>query len=273
MISVIFCFVVIGIIVGTLAALFGFGGGVIVVPAIAMYISVYEPTYASNSMHIAVATSLLVMLFTSLKTTYAHHKANNIIWNVALKLKLGLIIGTIVGAAVASYLSSILLKILFIIFLIYTIAKLILKMISNAKSAKINESSHSINKPSSKLLYTYGLITGFVSVVLGIGGSIIIVPFLRGRNYKLTSAAAISSSIIPFLALFGAISYTLIGFGDPNLPSYCLGYVYLPVAVSIVVGSFVGVSIGVKLSRIVPNRIQDWVYLACIIVILMLMIL
>jgi uncharacterized membrane protein YfcA len=109
--------------------------------------------------------------------------------------------------------------------------------------------------------------------VLGIGGSIIIVPFLRGRNYKLATAAAISSSIIPFLALFGAISYILIGFSDSNLPSYCLGYVYLPVAISIIIGSFVGVSIGVKLSRIVPHKIQDWVYLACIIVILILMVL
>ncbi|ASG67868.1 UPF0721 transmembrane protein [Francisella halioticida] len=272
MISVIFCFVIVGVLAGILSVLFGFGGGIILVPAVAMYISVYEPIFTSNSMHIAVATSLFVMLFTSLKTTYVHHKANNIIWNVALKLKLGLIIGTILGAAIASYLSSVLLKILFIIFLIYSIIKLILKMLSNLKS-KVSESNRSENKPSSKLLYIYGLITGFVSVVLGIGGGIIIVPFLRERNYKLTSAAAISSVLIPFLALFGAISYIIVGYGDSNLPSYCLGYIYLPVAISNLIGSFIGVSIGVKLSRIVSNKIQDWVYLIVIVVILILMIL
>ncbi|API87099.1 sulfite exporter TauE/SafE family protein [Francisella uliginis] len=272
MIFVIFCFALIGLLVGILAGLFGFGGGIIVVPAISTFISIYEPAYASNSMHIAVATSLLVMLFTSMKTTYAHHKANNIIWSVALKLKLGLIIGTVLGAAIASYLSSILLEALFIIFLIYTVLKLILKMLNNSKPNS-KEICGNENEPSSKLLYAYGLFTGFVSVILGIGGSIIVVPFLRGRNYRLTNAAAIAAAIVPFLALFGAISYVIVGFSDPNLPNYCLGYIYLPVAISIVVGSFVGVSIGVKLSGKIPQKAQNWAYLVIMIIILIVMIL
>ena len=272
MIFVIFCFALIGLLVGVLAGLFGFGGGIIVVPAIATFISIYEPSFTSNSMHIAVATSLFVMFFTLLKTTYAHHKANNIIWGIALKLKLGLILGTILGAAIASYLSSSFLEGLFIIFLIYTVLKLILKMLSNSKS-KVEESHNNEKQPSSKLLYAYGLFTGFVSVVLGIGGSIIVVPFLRGRNYRLTTAAAIAATIVPFLALFGAISYVVTGYGLSNLPNYCLGFIYLPVAISLIIGSFIGVSIGVKLSGKIPQKSQNWAYLVIMIIILIVMIL
>lgn len=270
MVFTILGFLIIGIIVGVLAGLFGFGGGLIVVPAVSTFIAIYKPEAISNSMQIAVATSLFVMLFTSLKTTYAHHKANNIQWSISLKLKAGLIVGTIVGATIASYLSSNVLKILFVIFLIYTVIKLVTKMISNVRY-RIDEEGN-INQPSSILLYAYGLFTGFISVVLGIGGSIIIVPFLRSRNYKLTKAAAISASIVPFLALFGAVSYIIVGYYALNLPAYSLGFVYLPVATSLIVGSFVGVSIGVKLSGKIPQKIQNRVYLILMFLILLIMV-
>ncbi|OAM11782.1 hypothetical protein APD56_01020 [Francisella orientalis] len=104
MFVIVLSFVLIGILVGVLAGVFGFGGGLIVVPAIVIFISIYEPLFVSNSMHIAVTTSLFVMFFTSIKTTYAHYKANNIIWSIALKLKMGLIVGTVLGAAIACYL-------------------------------------------------------------------------------------------------------------------------------------------------------------------------
>lgn len=109
-------------------------------------------------------------------------------------------------------------------------------MLNSAKS-EADEYCNNIDKPLPILLYIYGLFTGFVSVVLGIGGSIIIILFLRGCNYRLTTAAAIASSIVPFLALFGAISYIIAGYGLSNLPDYCLGFVYLPVAISLIIGS------------------------------------
>ncbi|AEI36022.1 sulfite exporter TauE/SafE family protein [Francisella salina] len=272
MFVIVLSFVLIGVLVGVLAGMFGFGGGLIIVPAIVTFISIHESLFVSNSMHIAVATSLFVMFFTSIKTTYAHYKANNIIWSIALKLKMGLIIGTILGATMASYLSSSLLESLFIIFLIYTVIKLVLKMLNSAKSTA-DEYYTNVDKPLPILLYIYGIFTGFVSVVLGIGGSIIIVPFLRSRNYRLTTAAAIASSIVPFLALFGAISYIVAGYGLSNLPYYCLGFVYLPVAISLIVGSFMGVSMGVNLSGRVSQKIQNRAYLVIMITILIVMIL
>lgn len=273
MVFIILSFLVVGVVVGILAGMFGFGGGVVVVPAIETFISIYRPEFLAASMQIAVATSLFVMIFTSLKTTYAHHKAKNIIWSISLKLKVGLIVGTIVGAAIASYLSSSVLKVIFIVFLLYTILKLVTKMFSNAKN-NISDETQSINKPSSLLLYIYGLFTGFVSVVLGIGGSIIIVPFLRARNYRLTNAAAIAASIVPFLALFGTVSYMVAGLHySLALPEFSIGFVYIPVAISLIFGSFIGVSIGVGLSGKIPQKLQNKIYLALMFVILAIMIL
>lgn len=266
----IFCFVLVGLLVGVLAGLFGMGGGLIVVPTIATFMAIYKPEFASNTMHIAVATSLFVMIFTSLATTYAHHKARNIMWNVALKLKIGLVFGTIFGATVASYLSGELLKFLFIIFLIYTIIKWASKLLS--KKSNILDEDAEIMYPSSKLLCSFGFITGALAVLIGIGGSVLVVPFLRHRNFQLTKAAAIAASITPFIAVFGTIIYIITGSGDTNIPAYCFGFVYLPAAVGIIIGAFIGSPLGVKLASIIPQKIQNWVYLIIIFIILLVMI-
>ncbi len=270
MIFILLGFVLIGLLIGVLAGLFGFGGGVIVVPAVMTYITIYEPEFASDSMHIAIATSLFCMIFTSLTTSYAHHRAKNIIWNLVIKLKAGLIFGVIFGAIIASYFSSEVLKVLFVIFMLYTIIKWFSTLLSNSKSSVAAEDLP-VNKPSSKVLYIYGFITGTVSVLLGIGGSIIIVPYLKHRNYKLTQAAAITTSITPVLALFGAISYIILGADSSSAPKYCLGYVYLPAAIGIIAGSILGASFGVKLSKSIPNKIQNTIYLFIMIAVLLVM--
>lgn len=272
MIFIVLGFIFVGLLIGVLAGLFGFGGGLIVVPAVMTFITIYEPAFASDSMHIAIATSLFCMIFTSLTTSYAHHRAKNILWNIVLKLKGGLIFGVIFGAVIASYFSSEVLKALFVIFMLYTITKWVSKLLSNSRSSVAVEDLP-VNKPSSKLLYIYGFITGTVSVLLGIGGSIIIVPFFKHRNYKLAQATAIATSITPVLALFGAVSYILLGSDSSSVPDYCLGFVYLPAAIGIIIGSMIGAIFGVKLSRSIPNNIQNTIYLFIMVVVLLVMIL
>lgn len=127
------------------------------------------------------------------------------------------------------------------------------------------------HKVSTKVLSGFGFITGTISVLLGIGSSIIVVPFLRDRNYTLTQSAAIATAITPFIALIGTISYMILGYSDMNVPQYSLGYVYLPAAISTVVGAFVGASIGVKLSGKIPQNIQNWVYFAFVCLIMVVM--
>lgn len=95
MLTIYISFLLLGVLVGVLAGLFGFGGGLVIVPAVASFIVIYKPEFATNSMHIAVATSLFTMLFTSIKAAHSHHKAKNIVWGTALKLKIGLIFGTV----------------------------------------------------------------------------------------------------------------------------------------------------------------------------------
>ena len=102
--------VVLGLIAGSASALFGIGGGVIMVPMLNLFFGL--------SIHEAVATSLTVILPTTLAGAISHKKFNNIDTDAIKFLIPTSMIGAIFGAIVANILPAITLKIVFGIFMI-----------------------------------------------------------------------------------------------------------------------------------------------------------
>ncbi|OEH86650.1 hypothetical protein BHU72_10390 [Desulfuribacillus stibiiarsenatis] len=90
--------------VGLLSSLFGIGGGALMVPAMIMLFS-FPP-------HIATATSMLVILATSVFGSISHFLLGNIQWYYVLLLAPGAYVGGVIGAIIAKRLNS---KILFAI--------------------------------------------------------------------------------------------------------------------------------------------------------------
>ena len=65
-------YLLLGSVAGTLAGLFGVGGGVIIVPILLFVFGLLE--FAdSSAVHLAVGTSLASIVFTSLGSMRAHH--------------------------------------------------------------------------------------------------------------------------------------------------------------------------------------------------------
>jgi uncharacterized membrane protein YfcA len=130
--------------------------------------------------------------------------------------------------------------------------------------------SHEPITPSNKLAVFYGCITGGIAVLLGIGSSVMIVPFLKHKNFNMTNAAAIAAAVTPFIALVGAITYIYVGL-DVTLPKYSLGFIYMPAALGMIVGAFIGAPIGTKLSSKIPQNIQNIIYFLFLLTILITM--
>ena len=87
---------------GFVSGFFGVGGGAVMVPLMVLVVGI--------PIHIAVATSMFIMCFTSLSGAATHLTLRNIIPEYALYLSLGIIFGTQIGAAVARRLKSQLLQ-------------------------------------------------------------------------------------------------------------------------------------------------------------------
>jgi len=102
--------IILGLIVGSASALFGIGGGVIMVPALNLFFGL--------SMHEAIATSLTVILPTTFAGAMFHKKFNSINTEAIKFLMPTSLVGAFFGAIVANRLPSVTLKAIFGIFMI-----------------------------------------------------------------------------------------------------------------------------------------------------------
>ncbi len=56
--------------------------------------------------HVAIATSLATITFTSISSVRAHHKRGAVLWNVVASVAPGILLGALLGAQIASLLST-----------------------------------------------------------------------------------------------------------------------------------------------------------------------
>ncbi len=64
--------------------------------------------------HMAVATSLATILFTSVSSVRAHHQHGAVLWRVVKLLAPGILIGSLIGAQVAGRLPTVWLALIFV---------------------------------------------------------------------------------------------------------------------------------------------------------------
>jgi uncharacterized protein len=101
--------VLLGVVVGFLAGLFGVGGGVIMVPFIVFALD--------KSQHVAEGTSLAVIVPTAIAGVIVHIKNRNVDLRVGGLLAVGGIVGAYVGATFALSLHGDTLKVIFALFI------------------------------------------------------------------------------------------------------------------------------------------------------------
>ena len=109
-------YVVSGVAMGVLSALFGIGGGILLVPLLV--------TAFGYDVRLAAGTSLAVMGLIALVGAVRQSRQGSTDWRAGALLGLGGMVGGLVGAALAQRLSLVLLTWLFAALLVYTAARL-----------------------------------------------------------------------------------------------------------------------------------------------------
>lgn len=230
-------YLVLGAVAGLMAGLFGVGGGLIIVPVL-MYTFQLSGISTDVAAHLAIGTSLATIIFTSISSTYTHHKKGNIDWHVVRWLSLGIIFGCILGGFTASLLQGKTLKIIIGCFVLCMSIQLGLNLKPKASKTLPNIYGLSI----------VGFLVGWASAIFGIGGGSLIVPFLAFCSLVMQRAVAISAACGFPIALSGALSYAYFGWDVTGLPSWSLGYIYLPALIGITLTSMIFSRLGAKLA-------------------------
>lgn len=108
-----------GVAVGVMSALFGVGGGILMVPFMVLVLD--------ETQHLAEGTSLLVIVATAIVGTYGHAKHGYVSFRNAALLAAGGIGGSVLGALLALETPGETLRRLFATLVVYSGTRLILK--------------------------------------------------------------------------------------------------------------------------------------------------
>lgn len=244
-------YLLIGGFAGMASGLFGIGGGIIVVPALA-YEFHLMPAVAQHdaTMHLAIGTSLAIMVLTTYASARAHNKRGSLVRSVWRKWLFALPLGSVMGASLASQLSSHWLAALFGIFLL----PISIKMGAGRILPKIKIPQ------SSTLLFVFGIGVGVVSGLLGVGGGVLMVPLLVGMGYSMAqSAGTATASTVP-IAIIGALCFTLIGWHDTRFLPWATGYIYWPAFLFMTPACVVMAPIGARLAHVLPHKLLRRVF-------------
>jgi uncharacterized membrane protein YfcA len=228
-----------GLLSGLLAGLLGVGGGIIIVPV--SYFVLISLGYSSDVvMHVSIASSIAIILFTSVSSIRSHLKFNNVDKEVVKKWFPGIMLGSLLGSILASKINGEFLIIIFV-----SLAFLIsMNMFFQQKIKTIREDIPKSFIVNSIISGTIGLL----SVTIGIGGGSFSVPTLSVFSKKMHQAVGTSAVLGFFIALPGAVSYIFLGIDVEGLPPYSLGYVNLLILVLVSSTSIFTANIGAKLS-------------------------
>jgi uncharacterized membrane protein YfcA len=233
-------FLVTGAIAGMLAGLFGVGGGLIMVPALAFVLPMIGAP-ADVYMQMAIGTSLAVIGVTSISSTLSHHRRDGVVWPIFWRVAPGLVVGALLGAGIADQLSAVTLQ--------RTVGiGALLVAIQMAFGLKPH-ASEDARAPDPVELFLVGTIVGLLSSLIGIGGGSLTVPYLSLRGVHIRRAVGTSAACGMPIAWGGAAGFILHGWGHPGLPPFTLGYVSLIAFASIGVASVITAPLGARLAH------------------------
>ncbi|WP_404473979.1 sulfite exporter TauE/SafE family protein [Vreelandella venusta] len=250
-VAIIAGYLALGAVAGTMAGLFGVGGGLIIVPALVFAFNL-QNIAPEITMHLAVGTSLATIVVTGASSALGHFRKGSVHRPWFMALLPGLMLGAIGGVFIADNLSGTVLGTLFGVFVLLLAAKMVLGL--NPKPG--------VGLPGKAAMTVAGGVVGTISALFGIGGGAMTVPWLSRCGASMTQAVGTSAACGLPIAMVGAITFIVVGWGHPLLPPWATGFVMWPAFLGIVLTSVPFARVGVKLAHVLPAQILRFSFAA-----------
>ena len=239
--SLVLILLLMGTFGGFAAGLLGVGGGMVLVPFVTMIFTAkgFPPAVV---VHMAIATSLATIMFTSVSSMRAHHLHGAVRWPIVVLLSPGIVLGSWIGPWIGKQLNTSLLALVFGLFVALSATQMIIE----------RKSSPSRDLPKAPAMFGVGVGIGIVAGLVGAGGGFLSVPFMTWCNVKMHNAVATSAALGFPIALAGTLSNVYFGWSEPGLPRYSMGYIYVPALLVIAVASMAVAPLGARAAHQMP---------------------
>ncbi len=244
----------VGLFTGITAGFFGIGGGEIVVPS---------AIFAHFSYSHAVGISLMQMLFSSVVGSIINYKKGLLDLKEGSFAAFGGLMGAILGSFILKIIDDKILMAVFVVVVCYTFIKYAFS--SNKKPKHFEEMHFDLHANSKTLekkrslpfvamdrthgvLMLAGFVTGIFSIPLGMGGGILMVPFL-GYFLKYDSKKIVPLGL--FFVVFASLSGVISLYNGRVLDN-----ISVQAGVITGIGAFLGVGIGIKLIALANEKVH-----------------
>ena len=232
-----------GAVAGLMAGIFGIGGGAVLVPVLYEFYRILEVP-EDIRLHVAVATSLGVIIPTSLRSFQGHFRKGAVDVPLLRSWVPSVVGGVILASLVAAHISGEGLKIIFAASASLVALKMLLGKISWVLAKDV---------PGYPARGMIGGLIGFFSTLMGIGGGVMVNTVMTLCSRPIHQAVATASGVGVAISIPGVIGMIWAGWNAAGTPPLSLGFVnFLAVAIIIpvtIVMAPVGVNIAHALSR------------------------
>ncbi|WP_394065015.1 sulfite exporter TauE/SafE family protein [Alcaligenes sp. WGS1538] len=239
-----------GALIGFTGGVLGIGGGLLAIPLLGLILGMDQQT--------AQGTALIMVVPAVLLTVRQYHRRNHIDFRRAALGALSSIVFTWLGARLALGMDAVLLR------RIYSVFVLLIALYYFHQSLGRRGPARSRPDPDSFGWAWYvgvGMMAGLAGGIFGVGGSVLVVPFLTSRmGYSQTGAQGLALSMIIPGTLVALLTYAVHG-----QASWQVG---LPMAL----GSLALVPYGVRLAYRLPEPRLKFIF-ACMLVLIMALLL
>lgn len=246
-----------GVASGLAAGLLGIGGGAIIVPALSLALSVLG--YDSDVVqHVAVGTSLAIIIPTGLASARAHWKRGSLD-SKTLRLWVPFIVaGTFIGGLMAGFFSGDVLRIVFAVMAFVIAANIVFafqtRLMGHLRGSVL---THRIA----------AFVVGYISALMGVGGGSLSVPTLVAFGATMHAAVGTSAAIGVAIALSGTLGFAISGWGVAGLPPLSIGYINLVALLLVAVLAALFAPLGARLAHRLDQKTLKYVFAAFLVVV------
>ena len=237
---------ILAILLSSLSAISGLGGGIFLIPLLILLLKL-PLKFAAGTMLLAMVPFTAVATVRNIQNKYVNFR-------IGFFIQIGAVVGVLIGAHFSSLLPNIVLKAMFLGIVLYLLVSLHVKekselnlaakiyFLLNRLPPHITFSGLENGTVSFSAMVILGIIAGFFSGLLGIGGGFMIVPlFIIGMRLPVKIAVGTSLFMILITSSVGALQHAILDHVRYNL-SFIL-------ASGMIIGAAVGATLLKKISE------------------------
>jgi uncharacterized membrane protein YfcA len=230
-----------GAVIGFFAGLLGIGGGMTMVPILATLFAA-QALAPAHTMHMALATAMAGVMFTSSSSVREHHKLRGVDWDIVKRLGPAMALGTLLSSYGSGWLPQRALALAF--------ALIVYGGATQIWLGRKPEAARGL--PGNAGLWAVGLAIGAISGLVSAGGTFLSMPFMLWCGVPMRTAIGTGAALGLPVALMGTLGYVVSGWPVVGLPGWTLGFVYLPALAAIVLASIWTAPYGARAAHRMP---------------------